>query len=189
MCRSALSGHDGAGVGPIINFPFSKARRSTIRRARRSRSAGARRRLTNARHASGESWSGQPEGGDAMLLHLKRRCCRLQVPNTNKASGVRSSPPVRTRSPRNLRSFCNRMLWIDGTEFNWSTKMSCGGEVNGPAMAGGPAGRVAMVRSRSSWRAPERVTDRAFNIDPPASFYATSCGGLAPTAERTVGSA
>src|SRR6516165_6431286 len=49
-----------------------------------------------------------------------------------------------------------------------------------------PAGTMAMVSSTDFVRASD---DRDCNIEPPASPYAPSCGGLTPTAERTVGPA
>ena len=50
-----------------------------------------------------------------------------------------------------------------------------------------PAGTMAVVRSPDFLRALNQ-RDCACNIDPPASFT-PSCGGQAPTAERTVGPA
>ena len=50
-----------------------------------------------------------------------------------------------------------------------------------------PAGTVAVVRPVRFFARPKGRP--ACNIDPPASSYAPSCGGHAPTAERTVGPA
>jgi transposase len=98
------------GVGPITALCF-KATIDDPTRFKRSRSVGAYVGLTTRRHASGEvDWSGRiSKCGDA----LKAWGIRLA-----KRNGLRKA---KVAVARKLAVILHRM-WIDGTEFNWSTK-------------------------------------------------------------------
>jgi hypothetical protein len=82
-------------------------------------------------------------------------------------------------------------MWVDGTDFNWSTApRNAHKEITRFPRHGGkdvPAGTVAVVRSLDAWRAPEGATALSTLIR--QRHLTPSCGGHAPTAERTVGPA
>jgi transposase len=120
------------GVGPITALCF----RATIddpTRFKRSRSVGAYVGLTTRRHASGEvDWSGRiSKCGDAMLrtyLFEAANVLLTRVPKWSalKAWGMRLAKRNGLRKAtvavaRKLAVVLHRM-WVDGTEFNWSTK-------------------------------------------------------------------
>jgi transposase len=120
------------GVGPITALCF----RATIddpTRFKRSRSVGAYVGLTSRRHSSGEvDWSGRiSKCGDAMLrtyLFEAANVLLTRVPKWSalKAWGMRLAKRSGLRKAkvavaRKLAVILHRM-WIDGTEFNWSTK-------------------------------------------------------------------
>jgi transposase len=120
------------GVGPITALCF-KATIDDPTRFRRSRSVGAYIGLTARRHASGEiDWSGRiSKCGDAMLrMYLFEAAGVLltRVPKWSalKAWGTRLAKrnglrKAKVAIARKLAVILHRM-WVDGTEFNWSTK-------------------------------------------------------------------
>jgi transposase len=99
----------------------------------RSRSVGAYVGLTSRRHASGEvDWTGRiSKCGDAMLrsyLFGAAGVLLTRVPKWSavKAWGIRLAKrnglrKAKVAVARKLAVILHRM-WIDGTEFNWSTK-------------------------------------------------------------------
>ena len=120
------------GVGPITALCF-KATIDDPTRFKRSRSVGAYIGLTTRRHASGEmDWSGRiSKCGDAMLrMYLFEAAGVLltRVPKWSvlkawgtklaKRNGLRKA---KVAVARKLAVILHRM-WIDETEFNWSTK-------------------------------------------------------------------
>ena len=120
------------GIGPITALCF-KATIDDPTRFKRSRSVGAYIGLTSRRHASGEvDWSGRiSKCGDAMLrMYLFEAAGVLltRVPKWSalKAWGTRlikrnGLRKAKVAVARKLAVILHRM-WIDGTEFNWSTK-------------------------------------------------------------------
>jgi hypothetical protein len=78
-----------------------------------------------------------------------------------KRSGLRKA---KVGVARKLAVILHRM-WVDSTEFNWSSKSS-----RVPAGDDVPAGTVAVVRSPWSYDAEQ--SKRASHIDPPASSFA-----------------
>jgi len=120
------------GVGPITALCF-KATIDDPTRFRRSRSVGAYVGLTTRRHASGEvDWSGRiSKCGDAMLrmyLFEAANVLLTRVPKWSalKAWGMRLAKrnglrKAKVAVARKLAVILHRM-WIDGTEFHWSTK-------------------------------------------------------------------
>jgi transposase len=120
------------GVGPITALCF-KATIDDPTRFRRSRSVGAYVGLTSRRHASGEmDWSGRiSKCGDAMLrtyLFEAANVLLTRVPKWSalKAWGMRLAKrnglrKAKVAVARKLAVLLHRM-WIDGTEFNWSTR-------------------------------------------------------------------
>jgi transposase len=136
----ALARHDAQvrrfmtipGIGPITALCF-KATIDDPTRFRRSRSVGAYVGLTTRRHASGEvDWSGRiSKCGDAMLrMYLFEAAGVLltRVPKWSalKAWGTRLAKrnglrKAKVAVARKLAVILHRM-WVDGTEFNWSTK-------------------------------------------------------------------
>src|SRR5580698_6804375 len=120
------------GVGPITALCF-KATIDDPTRFKRSRSVGAYIGLTTRRHASGEiDWSGRiSKCGDRMLrmyLFESAGVLLTRVPKWSalkswgtrlaKRNGLRKA---KVAVARKLAVIMHRM-WIDGTEFNWSTK-------------------------------------------------------------------
>jgi transposase len=120
------------GVGPITALCF-KATIDDPTRFKRSRSVGAYVGLTTRRHASGEiDWSGRiSKCGDAMLRMYLFEAAGVLLTRVPKWSGLKAWGAKLTkrnglRKPkvavaRKLAVILHRM-WIDGTEFNWSTK-------------------------------------------------------------------
>src|SRR5712671_5118838 len=120
------------GVGPITALCF-KATIDDPTRFKRSRSVGAYVGLTTRRHASGEiDWTGRiSKCGDAMLrsyLFEAAGVLLTRVPKWSalKAWGMRLAKRNGLRKAtvavaRKLAVILHRM-WVDGTEFNWSTK-------------------------------------------------------------------
>jgi transposase len=102
-------------------------------RFKRSRSVGAYVGLTTRRHASGEvDWSGRiSKCGDAMLrmyLFAAANVLLTRVPKWSalKARGMRLTERSGLRKAkvavaRKFAVVLHRM-WVDETEFNWSTK-------------------------------------------------------------------
>jgi transposase len=120
------------GVGPITALCF-KATIDDPTRFKRSRSVGAYVGLTTRRHASGEvDWSGRiSKCGDAMLrtyLFEAANVLLTRVPKWSalKAWGMRLAKrnglrKAKVAVARKLAVILHRM-WVDGTQFNWSTK-------------------------------------------------------------------
>jgi transposase len=120
------------GVGPITALCF-KATIDDPTRFKRSRSVGAYVGLTSRRHSSGEvDWSGRiSKCGDAMLrtyLFEAANVLLTRVPKWSalKAWGLRLAKrnglrKAKVAVARKLAVILHRM-WIDGTEFTWSTK-------------------------------------------------------------------
>jgi transposase len=120
------------GVGPITALCF-KATIDDPTRFKRSRSVGAYVGLTTRRHASGEiDWTGRiSKCGDAMLrsyLFEAAGVLLTRVPKWSalKAWGIRLAKrnglrKAKVAVARKLAVILHRM-WIDGTEFTWSTK-------------------------------------------------------------------
>jgi transposase len=120
------------GIGPVTALCF-KATIDDPTRFKRSRSVGAYVGLTTRRHASGEvDWSGRiSKCGDAMLrMYLFEAAGVLltRVPKWSalKAWGIRIAKrnglrKAKVAVARKLAVILHRM-WIDETEFNWSTK-------------------------------------------------------------------
>lgn len=119
------------GVGPITALCF-KATIDDPARFKRSRSVGAYVGLTTRRHSSGEvDWTGRiSKCGDAMLrtyLFEAANVLLTRVPKWSalKAWGIRLAKrnglrKAKVAVARKLAVVLHRM-WIDGTEFNWST--------------------------------------------------------------------
>ena len=119
-------------VGPITALCF-KATIDDPTRFRRSRSVGAYIGLTTRRHASGEmDWSGRiSKCGDAMLRMYLFEAAGVLLTRVPKWSGLKAWGAKLTKRnglrkakvavARKLAVILHRM-WIDGTEFNWSTK-------------------------------------------------------------------
>ena len=122
------------GVGPITALCF-KATINDPTRFKRSRSVGAYIGLTTRRHASGEiDWSGRiSKCGDAMLRMYLFEAAGVLLARVPKWSGLKAWGAKLTKRnglrkakvavARKLAVILHRM-WIDGTEFNWSTKKS-----------------------------------------------------------------
>ena len=120
------------GVGPITALCF-KATIDDPTRFKRSRSVGAYVGLTTRRHSSGEvGWTGRiSKCGDAMLRTYLFEAAnvlltRVQKWSALKAWGIRLAKrnglrKAKVAVARKLAVILHRM-WIDGTEFNWSTK-------------------------------------------------------------------
>jgi transposase len=120
------------GVGPITALCF-KATIDDPTRFRRSRSVGAYIGLTTRRHASGEiDWSGRiSKCGDAMLRMYLFEAAGVLLTRVPKWSGLKAWGTKLTKRnglrkakvavARKLAIILHRM-WIDGTEFHWSTK-------------------------------------------------------------------
>src|ERR1700691_3782360 len=120
------------GVGPITALCF-KATIDDPTRFKRSRSVGAYIGLTTRRHASGETdWSGRiSKCGDAMLRMYLFEAAGVLLTRVPKWSGLKAWGAKLTKRnglrkakvavARKLAVILHRM-WIDGTEFNWSTK-------------------------------------------------------------------
>ena len=120
------------GVGPITALCF-KATIDDPTRFKRSRSVGAYIGLTTRRHASGEiDWSGRiSKCGDAMLRMYLFEAAGVLLTRVPKWSGLKAwgaklakrngLRKAKVAVARKLAVILHRM-WIDGTEFNWSTK-------------------------------------------------------------------
>jgi transposase len=117
------------GVGPITALCF-KATIDDPTRFKRSRSVGAYVGLTTRRHSSGEvDWTGRiSKGGDAMLRTYLFEAANVLLTRVQKwsALGIKLAKrnglrKAKVAVARKLAVILHRM-WIDGTEFNWSTK-------------------------------------------------------------------
>jgi transposase len=124
------------GVGPITALCF-KATIDDPTRFKRSRSVGAYVGLTTRRHASGEvDWSGRiSKCGDAMLRTYLFEAANVLLTRVTKWSALKAwglklakrngLGKAKVAVARKLAVILHRM-WIDGTEFNWSTKKAAG---------------------------------------------------------------
>lgn len=120
------------GVGPITALCFV-ATIDDPTRFKRSRSVGAYAGLTARRYASGEiDWTGRiSKCGDKMLRSYLYEAANVLLTRVAKWSalkawGIRLAKRSGLRKAkvavaRKLAVILHRM-WIDGTEFNWSTK-------------------------------------------------------------------
>lgn len=120
------------GVGPITALCF-KATIDDPSRFRRSRTVGAYVGLTTRRHASGEmDWSGRiSKCGDAMLRMYLFEAAGVLLTRVPKWSALKAWGTKLTKRnglrkakvavARKLAVILHRM-WVDGTEFSWSTK-------------------------------------------------------------------
>ena len=192
------------GVGPITALCF-KATIDDPTRFKRSRSVGAYIGLTTRRHASGEvDWSGRiSKCGDAMLrMYLFEAASVLltRVPKWSalKAWGIQARQAQRAPQGQGRRRaqarghFAphvdrrDRVQLVDKEGCRVARIRRSQGSRN-TAGKDVPAGTVAVVRSLDSWRALERATALSTLIR--QRHLTPSCGGHAPTAERTVGPA
>jgi hypothetical protein len=175
------------GIGPITALCFL-ATIDDPRRFKRSRSVGAYAGLTTRRYASGEiDWTGRiSKCGDKMLRSYLYEAANVLLTRVAKWSalkawGIRLAKRSGLRKAkvavaRKLAVILHRM-WIEGTEFRWSSKETAmqtayqtiefpppTGGIQGPcrdAGVGAIAPGFAMLKSK-----------RALHIDPPASSYA-----------------
>jgi transposase len=120
------------GVGPITALCF-KATIDDPTRFKRSRSVGAYVGLTTRRYSSGEvDWSGRiSKCGDAMLRMYLFEAANVLLTRVTKWSALKAwgtrlakrngLRKAKVAVARKLAVILHRM-WIDGTEFNWSTK-------------------------------------------------------------------
>jgi transposase len=120
------------GIGPITALCFL-ATIDDPRRFKRSRSVGAYAGLTTRRYASGEiDWTGRiSKCGDKMLRGYLYEAANVLLTRVAKWSalkawGIRLAKRSGLRKTkvavaRKLAVILHRM-WIDGTEFNWSSK-------------------------------------------------------------------
>lgn len=124
------------GVGPITALCYL-ATIDDPTRFKRSRCVGAYLGLTTRRYASGEiDWTGRiSKCGDAMLRSYLYEAANVLLTrvakwSTLKAWGMRlakrsGSRKAKVAVARKLAVILHRM-WIDGTEFNWSSKEVAG---------------------------------------------------------------
>ena len=124
------------GVGPITALCYF-ATIDDPTRFKRSRCVGAYVGLTTRRYASGEiDWTGRiSKCGDAMLRSYLYEAANVLLTrvakwSTLKAWGMRlakrsGSRKAKVAVARKLAVILHRM-WIDGTEFNWSSKEVAG---------------------------------------------------------------
>jgi hypothetical protein len=177
------------GVGPITALCF-KATIDDPTRFPRSRSVGAYVGLTTRRHASGEvDWSGRiSKCGDAMLrtyLFEAANVLLTRVPKCSalKAWGMRLAKrnglrKAKVAVARKLAVILHRPRSVHKEDHRVPAT---------PREKTSLPGRQAVVRSLDAWRALERVTALSTLIR--QRRLTPSCGGRAPTAERTVGPA
>ena len=186
------------GVGPITALCFL-ATVDDPTRFRRSRSVGAYVGLTTRRYASGEiDWTGRiSKCGDAMLRSYLYEAANVLLTrvarwSTLKAWGIRLAKRSGLRKAkvavaRKLAVILHRM-WIEGTEFKWSSKEGhcIGGQPSSRHQreTNVPAGTLALVRSPQALRCSKE--QNALHTLIHQRHLTPSCGGRAPTAERTL---
>jgi Transposase IS116/IS110/IS902 family len=188
------------GVGPITALCFL-ATIDDPTRFKRSRSVGAYAGLTTRRYASGEiDWTGRiSKCGDKMLRSYLYEAANVLLTrvakwSTLKAWGIRLAKRSGLRKAkvavaRKLAVILHRM-WIDGTEFKWSSRRPLirlhrrTTEFRRPAGANVPAGTLALARSPQALRCSKE--QNALHTLIHQRHLTPSCGGLAPTAERTL---
>ena len=120
------------GVGPITGLCF-KATVEDPTHFKRSKSVGAYVGLTPWRHPSGEvDWSGRiSKCGDALLRMYLFEAAGVLLTRVPKWSALKAwrmrlakrneLRKAKVAVARKLAVILHRM-WVDGTEFNWSTK-------------------------------------------------------------------
>ena len=119
------------GVGPITALCFL-ATIDDPTRFKRSRSVGAYAGLTTRRYASGRSMDGRSQNAATRILRTylyeaaNVLLTRIEKWSALKAWGIRLAKPSGLRKAkvavaRKLAVFLHRM-WIEGTEFKWSSK-------------------------------------------------------------------
>ena len=187
------------GVGPITALCFL-ATIDDPTRFKRSRSVGAYVGLTTRRYASGEiDWTGRiSKCGDKMLRSYLYEAANVLLTrvarwSTLKAWGIRLAKRSGLRKAkvavaRKLAVILHRM-WIEGTEFKWSSKevIACiGGQPSSHHQreTNVPAGTLALVRSPQALRCSKE--QNALHTLIHQRHLTPSCGGHAPTAERTL---
>ena len=187
------------GIGPVTALCFL-ATIDEPARFKRSRSVGAYAGLTTRRYASGEiDWTGRiSKCGDKMLRSYLYEAANVLLTRVAKWSalkawGIRLAKRSGLRKAkvavaRKLAVILHRM-WIDGTDFQWSSKDAADQPVQRrtssrrPAGANVPAGTLALVRSPLALRWKEQS---ALHTLIRQRHLTPSCGGHAPTAERTM---
>jgi len=174
--------------------------RLTHKNSDSSRSVGAYVGLTTRRYASGEiDWTGRiSKCGDAMLRSYLYEAANVLLTrvakwSTLKAWGIRLAKRSGLRKAkvavaRKLAVILHRM-WVEGTEFKWSLKEAANqpaGQPSSrrPAGANVPAGTLALVRSLLVLRCSRE--QNALHTLIHQRHPTPSCGGHAPTAERTL---
>ena len=188
------------GVGAITALCFL-ATIDDPTRFKRSRSVGAYVGLTTRRYASGEiDWTGRiSKCGDKMLRSYLYEAANVLLTRVAKWSalkawGVRLAKRSGLRKAkvavaRKLAVILHRM-WVDGTEFNWSSKEvplnahNASSSSRLPAGDDVPAGTVAVVRSPLVLRCSKEQS--ALHTLIHQRHPTPSCGGHVPTAERTL---
>ena len=187
------------GVGAITALCFL-ATIDDPARFKRSRSVGAYVGLTTRRYASGETdWTGRiSKCGDKMLRSYLYEAANVLLTrvakwSTLKAWGIRLAKRSGLRKAkvavaRKLAVILHRM-WVDGTEFNWSSKElaqahNASSSSRLPAGDDVPAGTVAVVRSPLALRCSKE--QNALHTLIHQRHPTPSCGGHVLTAERTL---
>ena len=192
------------GVGPITALCFL-ATIDDPTRFKRSRSVGAYVGLTTRRYASGEvDWTGRiSKCGDKLLRSYLYEAANVLLTRVAKWSalkawGIRLAKRSGLRKAkvavaRKLAVILHRM-WIDGTEFKWSSKeaaeSTCISRINRvPATSGNrrPCRDDGVGEIALALRCSIRAT--ALHTLIHQRHLTPSCGGHAPTAERTLGPA
>ena len=189
------------GIGPITALCFL-ATIDDPKRFRRSRSVGAYVGLTTRRYASGEiDWTGRiSKCGDKMLRSYLFEAANVLLTRVAKWSalkawGIRLAKRSGLRKAkvavaRKLAVILHRM-WVDGTGFKWSSKETADQTAKTtefpPIRSAGrnvPAGTLALVRSLLVLRCSRE--QNALHTLIHHRHLMPSCGGHAPTAERTL---
>ena len=184
------------GVGPITALCFLTTVDDPTR-FKRSRSVGAYVGLTTRRYASGEiDWTGRiSKCGDAMLRSYLYEAANVLLTrvvkwSTLKASGVRLAKRSGLRKAkvavaRKLAVILHRM-WIEGTEFKWSSKEVANQPTKFPPTSGSerPCRDAGVGEIALGFAMLERAN--ALHTLIHQRHLTPSCGGRAPTAERTL---
>ena len=184
------------GPGPITALCFLTTVDDPTR-FKRSRSVGAYVGLTTRRYASGEiDWTGRiSKCGDAMLRSYLYEAANVLLTrvvkwSTLKASGVRLAKRSGLRKAkvavaRKLAVILHRM-WIEGTEFKWSSKEVANQPTKFPPTSGSerPCRDAGVGEIALGFAMLERAN--ALHTLIHQRHLTPSCGGRAPTAERTL---
>jgi transposase len=189
------------GIGPVTALCFL-ATIDDPTRFKRSRSVGAYVGLTTRRYASGEiDWTGRiSKCGDKMLRSYLYEAANVLLTrvakwSSFKAWGIRLAKRSGLRKAkvavaRKLAVILHRM-WVDGTEFKWSSKrLPCKKQHSKLSNSRRPPAGSKVPPGRWRW------CDRPWLCDAQKASAlhtlihqrhpAPSCGGHAPTAERTM---